>query len=139
MAFYIGRLSAKEFDFVRFDLQSRISERIVNEGQDIGDIVVAEREFGHAIVELPAIDNQLSLSAIDNGFYCSIFISIQKIRAGQRWKDIGQPLAGRLMTGSADGDKEPLAEFDFLGFGLWGAVGRCNASVRALRDPVSDR
>lgn len=56
-AFNIRWLGAKEFDFVWFNLEAGISKRIVNEGQNISDIVVTQREFRHAIIELSAIDN----------------------------------------------------------------------------------
>jgi hypothetical protein len=48
---HIRRLGSKRGHFLRRDFDSGISEGIVHESKNIGDVIVRKRELGHAVVE----------------------------------------------------------------------------------------
>ncbi len=77
----LGSLGPSGADFGRRHFLAGISERAVDVSQRIRDVVIAQREFGHAVVKDLAIDDDLPLQTVEHNLDGPVLVGIQKIRA----------------------------------------------------------
>ena len=70
---------AQSFYFGRRNFEAGVAERVINKRERIGDIVVAQWEGRHAVIEFPAIHDHFSLPAIDHRLNRSILVCVQII------------------------------------------------------------